>query len=210
MEPFDLPSDSSTRQRVLAPNLEPDVNCAAAVGLPVLISANDDVAEWLARLIHDRSDRSAEPFVVFRPGSGDALGLLRSLLNGSGPARGTLFLSDISRAGRDVQAKLRDWLLTQMPDTGPRLRILASTSAWLYERVERGEFDDRLFYRLNKIHIRVGTRDDTMGVAPASTDRPDVWMGKEGMDVATSRRNRMMLRAGHSAQPQQARAATPR
>lgn len=40
MEPFDHPSDSSARPRVLAPDLEPDVDCAAASGVSVLISAD--------------------------------------------------------------------------------------------------------------------------------------------------------------------------
>jgi hypothetical protein len=197
MDPFELPSDRSARRRVLAPDLEPDVNCAAAVGLPVLISADADIAEWLARMIHDRSNRKAEAFVVFHPAGRSQLGLLKSVLNGSGPGRGTLFVAEVSKANRDVQEFLRDLLATPQPDPRAPFRIIAGTSVWLFDRMERGEFDHYLFYRLNKIHIRVGGRETIRedGREPDRAQAP----GITSMDVAAFRRHRLMLRAGYVA-----------
>lgn len=197
---------SEPRLRVLAPDLEPDVNCAATVGVPVLISAGDpDVAEWLARLIHDRSERRSEAFLVYHPGRGEQLRLLKPLLNGSGPGRGTLLVADVERADRGVQAFLRDRLSTPQPDRKAPFRIIAATTTWLFEHVERGEFDDLLFYRLNKIHIRVGL--------PERASRPDVSVrpGTDAprditpMNLEAFRRNRLLLRGGHlPLQPQPA------
>lgn len=199
MEPFDLPSNQNARRRVLAPDLEPDVNCAAAVALPVLITADIDVAEWLARVIHDRSERRAEPFVVYRPGRGDQLGLLKSLFNGSGPGRGTLFVDDVSRAGREVQEFLREALASPPPAPPVRFRVIASTSVWLFEHVEHGEFDARLFYRLNKIHIRLRTYQATVQPDANADDRSQPSPGPLSMDVDAFRKHRLLLRAGEAA-----------
>lgn len=173
MERFDLelPSVRRARERVLDPDLEPDVHCAAAIGVPVLITAGAGVAEWLARVIHDRSDRRADPFVLFHPGRGNQLRLLESLLNGAGPGRGTLFVSEVSKATPDVQQLLRETLAAAQPDPQCPFRIIAGTSVWLFDRVERGEFDHYLFYRLNKIHIRVDARESAAR-AGADASRP--------------------------------------
>jgi hypothetical protein len=185
------------RGKVLAPSLEPDVNCAAATGIPVLISADPIVAQWIARVIHDRSERRTESFTSYHPGTGDQLAFLKRLLNGWGPRRGTLFVTDVSRVKPDVQAFLRDLLAAPQSDATARFRMIAGTSKWLYQLVERGEFDDFLFYRLNKIHIRVGLVE--------TAEQPDSVMSRDietsvnvtKMDVAAFRRNRMMLRGGH-------------
>jgi transcriptional regulator of acetoin/glycerol metabolism len=183
---------------VLAPNLEPDVNCAAAVGVPVLISAGDpDGAEWLARLIHARSKRRSEPFVVYHPGRGEQLRLLKPLLNGSGPGRGTLFVADVERANRDVQAFLRDMLSMPSLDRKAPFRIIAATTTWLFEHVQRGEFDDLLFYRLNKIHIRVEALERTSRADVSVRRSVDAPREITPMNLEAFRRNRLMLRAGH-------------
>jgi hypothetical protein len=199
MDPFEPPSDSSARPRVLAPDLEPDVNCAAAVAVPVLISADAEVAEWLARLIHHRSSRQPEPFFLFRPGRGDQLGLLKGLLNGYRRKRGTLYVADISRAIPEVQVLLRDMLAAPQPDPHAPFRVIGGTSNRLFEQVESGAFDDRLFYRLNKIHIRVGSREGADRAEAGSTERPETRTRYGGMDVAAFRRHRTLLRTGQSA-----------
>jgi hypothetical protein len=198
MNPAEVFSNDSARQRVLAPSLEPDVNCAAAIGVPVLISAEADVAEWLARVIHDRSERKSEAFVLYRPGTGDQLGLLKRLLNGSGPGRGTLFVADVAHANREVQAFLRDALAVPQPDPNARFRVIAATSTWIFDQVERGEFDDFLFYRLNKIHIRVGNPEKADRPEANTTGPSDPPNGITRMDVAAFRKTRLMLRAGYA------------
>lgn len=206
MNPSEGQPDNGARNRVLAPNLEPDVNCAAAIGVPVLITADNDMAEWIARVIHERSQRKSEAFVVYHPGRGDQLGLLKGLMNGTGPGRGTLFVADVGKTDPEVQAFLRDTLAAPQPDLNAPFRIMAGTSGWLFDQMERGQFDHFLFYRLNKIHIRVGV--------PHTTDRPDASASREEapmtaptLDVAAFRRNRVMLRAGmNGASPARARA----
>lgn len=169
MDLLELSFDHGARRRVLAPDLESDVNCAAAIGVPVLISAGADVAEWLARLIHDRSDRRSHPFVVFRPGRGDQLSLLRPTIDGSRPVGGTLFVADVAAAEPQMQGLLRHMLSVPQPDPRMPFRLIAGTAADLFSLVVSGEFDDLLFYRLNKIHIRPAIRHDGAREAPIAT-----------------------------------------
>jgi hypothetical protein len=202
MAHFEVQSDRGARPRVLAPDLEPDVNCAAAVSVPVLISADADVSEWLARLIHDRSDRRNGPFTTFRPGRGDGLRLLKGVLNGAGPGRGTLFVADVGTAGADVQRWLRDALSAEQPG-GARFRVMAASPSWLFNQVERGEFDAGLFYALNKVHITVGDREKTERPQASQDRRWRTSSGITSMDVAAFRQHRQMLRAA-AARPQHA------
>jgi len=160
MEPIENLQEHGRRanRRVLAPDVEQDVACAAAAQCPVLISGSADLTEWLARMIHARSDRKDDPFIVFCVDSPvDELRRLELLLNGGGPDRGTLFVSDVSRAGRDLQGRLARLVDAQAGAPEPRLRLIAATSAPLYAQVESGSFDDVLFYRLNKIHVQAGS-----------------------------------------------------
>lgn len=202
MDPIDVSSLPTARPRVLAPDLEPDVNCAAMIGGPVLITAGADMAEWIARVIHDRSSRRADPFVVYRPGRGNQLTLLNSALNGSGPGRGTLFVAGVENIDREVQAHLRVLLAGIPPDFRVRFRIIASSSVSLFERVQRGEFDEWLFYHLNEIHIRVRTyeRIGRRHVLHAANWVPVASAG-DAMNVSAFRQHRMTLRSGLDAGP---------
>lgn len=172
------------RGRVLSPELEPDVRCAAAGDAQVLISAKPEVAEWLARLIHRRSSRASGPFLVFDaalPGP-EAARALKSILEEprTDAQAGTLFLRNVSNASREVQMVLRDWFATRPEVTRPRLRIIGASTVWLLERVQAGSFDDRLFYRLNTIHITINGRqsahnqdsDRDLAAPPMDLGRP--------------------------------------
>jgi DNA-binding NtrC family response regulator len=194
MEPFDVSSVSGSQFENLPPDLDSDVKCAAAVGLPVLISADLPVAEWVARLIHERAGGHSAPFVVFRPGRKEDVGRLKEhLANGSGRGGGTLFIADVARATRDLQALLCDYLGEGHPNSRTPFRIVAATSERLFDLTQSGEFDELLFYRLNKIHIRIHQRDD---VARSEDDAAEEGSGqaRDMLDVAAFRRHRAALR----------------
>ena len=68
----------------------------------------------------------------------------------------TLFLKEVGRLSMDHQrrllASLIDATLASWP-TRIRARVIACSSESLLDRVIHGTFDDRLFYRLNVIHL---------------------------------------------------------
>ncbi len=196
MEPTDRPSENSARFRVLAPELERDVNCAAAWDVPVLISGDLHLAEWLARLIHSRSGRTSEPFVIFRPGKGDQVGEFNRHLNETGP-RGTLFVAGVSGAEKEVQILLRHLLALPELDWHNRPRVIAGANQDLFELVERREFDDELFYRLNKIHIKIRDGEKIARAAAREHGEGPAERRSAALDVAAFRRHRAAMRAGH-------------
>ncbi|HSL20900.1 MAG TPA: sigma 54-interacting transcriptional regulator [Vicinamibacterales bacterium] len=162
MESIDTPQgNNGNGAGALAPDLDRDVQCAAAVSAPVLISAEERTGEWLARVIHDRSARAGDAFVVFTPDTTNAAGSLRNLLSGrrQGAETGTVLIKGIDRAPIDVQRELSEAIGQQARVGAVPLRIIAATSVSLLNRVDAGQFDDRLFYRLNTLHIRVAGTD---------------------------------------------------
>jgi DNA-binding NtrC family response regulator len=69
---------------------------------------------------------------------------------------GTIFLYEVGKLSLPMQARLSDALgAGGRGETRRRLRkrVMASTSEPLLDRVMDGTFDDRLFYRLNAIHV---------------------------------------------------------
>ncbi|MGH9139695.1 MAG: hypothetical protein ACRD2I_00990, partial [Vicinamibacterales bacterium] len=63
---------------------------------------------------------------------------------------------DVDVLDRTQQATLTA-LVNAMAGATPTCRIIATTSAPLYERVLQGAFDSGLFYCLNAIHIKMDT-----------------------------------------------------
>jgi DNA-binding NtrC family response regulator len=132
----------------------------------------------LARLIHDQSGRSGRPFLQVSctgvqdavleaelfgdPGSETARGLF-DLANG-----GTVVLDEVGDLSESLQNRLLEFLEeTSDPgyEVGQRRRpgIISTTSGDLFESTQRHEFSDRLFYRLNVVHL----------VAPALQERAE-------------------------------------
>lgn len=134
---------------------------AAGCSATTLITASvpDDV-ERVARRIHAASPRRACSFVQI---AADALpdepnGLRKvctQLLNATNG--GTLLLSGVENLPVAVQDGLFDTLAQVQAARHPAtvVRLIAGTTASLHERVADGRFSDRLFYRLNIIHLRV-------------------------------------------------------
>jgi hypothetical protein len=59
---------------------------------------------------------------------------------------------DVERLTPAQQASLMA-LLERAERRGMTTRIIATSSVCVYDRVMQGSFDDRLFYRLNAIHV---------------------------------------------------------
>jgi len=83
---------------------------------------------------------------------------------------GTLLLTDVEHTPDLVQDRLIE-TFTYLDATRKRsggVRLIAGTTTVLHERVAAGTFSERLFYRLNVIHIVVR---DALGVGSPSGNR---------------------------------------
>jgi len=145
--------------------------------------------ELLARAIHRRSARAAGPFVSLRAG-GVSQDLMASTLFGHvkdafpgavGGQRGllemahggTLFLDEIGLLAQDVQARLvrtlQDREVFRLGSETPLradVRLIAACTADLWEQVERGEFREDLYYRLNVVTIELPPLRDRVDDIP--------------------------------------------
>jgi two-component system, NtrC family, response regulator AtoC len=153
---------------------------AHAPDTTVLITGQSGTGkELVARCIHERSARRHGPFVAL-----NCAALTESLLEAelfgyepgafTGAAKdgrdglfavasgGTLFLDEIGEMELTLQAKLLRVLQERsfrrvggVHDTPADVRIIASTNRELRQMVERGEFREDLFYRLNVMTVHV-------------------------------------------------------
>ncbi len=134
--------------------------------------------ELIARSLHQMSYRSGQQFVSVNSG-GVPEGLLESELFGHRKGSytgavattlgrfqvadgGTLFLDEVSNMSPAMQVKLlrvlQDGEFTPVGDTESMkvdIRLIAATNRNLEEAVEKGDFREDLFYRLNVIDIHI-------------------------------------------------------
>lgn len=132
--------------------------------------------ELVAKAIHSESKRSAGPFVPVNCGALPE-GLIESELFGhvkgafTGAVRdkkgrfelahgGTLFLDEVADLPRDMQVKLlrvvQENKFERVGDektTSVDVRIISATNSNLKEEVERGNFREDLYYRINVVPI---------------------------------------------------------
>lgn len=135
--------------------------------------------ELVARCIHERSSRRHGPFVavncaalteslleaeLFGYEAGAFTGASREGKDGLfvAAAQGTLFLDEIGEMEKALQAKLLRVLQERtfrkvggVRDVHADVRIIASTNRDLRAEVERGNFREDLFYRLNVMTVEV-------------------------------------------------------
>lgn len=151
----------------------------ADAGMDVLIEGETGVGkEVVARALHNSGRRRVHPFVPINCGALPA-GLIESEMFGHEPGafpgavrrrvglieqshRGTLFLDEIESMPMSAQIALLRVVeqreIQPLGASGPRqldLRILASSKADLKRAVERGQFREDLYYRLNVLKLRV-------------------------------------------------------
>ena len=117
-------------------------------------------AEALARRIHDVGRGASVPFVsvaaVDLPIDQEMLReTCWKLLDAA--SGGTLFISDVDQMAATVQDLLPEVFeeLQRANASWPAVRLVSGTSVSLLELVAAGRFSERLFYRLNTIHLTV-------------------------------------------------------
>jgi len=114
--------------------------------------------EHLARRIHAASSRAAYPFVQT---SAAALPVKpRALLEAcaaliEAAAGGTLLLTAVEEMPAIAQDRFSETLAELHSSRAPSVavRLIAGTTVSLRERIADGAFSERLFYRLNIIHV---------------------------------------------------------
>jgi Sigma-54 interaction domain len=141
-------------------DLEDDVEIAARTRMPVLITAPLERALSIAQAIAARNDPSgAGAMRVVDSASGDDVmaALAENRLRESMHEGATTFLLQevqmLSEIEQDAIMRLLDTRPSRALEETPR--IISTSSVSLFERVRQGAFDERLFHRLNAIHIMV-------------------------------------------------------
>ena len=128
-----------------AGELEGDIRCAVASAAPVLITGPLDAAYEIACSIH-RFGRAASPLVAVDVDGSTGVDSIRQAFESAEPD-GVLVLRSVDRLAVAEQPALRG-LLDRF-----NVRVIATSAVNLFAVVEGGAFDERLFYRLNQIHL---------------------------------------------------------
>jgi sigma54-dependent transcription regulator len=135
-----------------------DMAVATRTSVPVLISAPVDSALPLALEIAGGTAAGGADGVVvvdaadhrrlrsaFTRASEDGLSHLR-----------TIVVQGVEALDQAQQSALMALVADAAGPQSRACRIIATTSVTLFDRVTQGSFDSDLFYRLNRIHIKVG------------------------------------------------------
>ena len=138
-----------------------DVNVASRSSARLLITAlTPQSVETLARRIHGNGARTRLPFVMTSaadlPVGAQALrdACVRVL---DAAAGGSVLVTAVEEMPAAVQEVLID-LLAELSARRPSaaVRLISGTTVSLLDRVAEGTFSERLFYRLNIIHLMAG------------------------------------------------------
>jgi DNA-binding NtrC family response regulator len=144
--------------------------------------------ELAARALHYMSNRGARPFVavncaalpeqlveseLFGIEKGVATGVERRVGRIESANGGTLFLDEIGDLSLTAQAKLLrvlqerevDWVGGRKP-VAVDIRLVAATNKDLKEEIQRGQFRQDLFFRLNVVHVRMPSLREIRGDIP--------------------------------------------
>ena len=176
----------ATRHRGLAADLARLERSLGSSATVLLLGAPGTGKDRLARLLHDRSPRAAEPFVridlgalsddlleseLFGHEKGSFTGAVAAkpgLLEGAG--RGTIYLDRIDVLSPRAQGKLlrvlEDRLARRIGGTREHrleARFVASAAPELPRRVRDGDFREDLWYRLAVVTVRLPTLAERRG-----------------------------------------------
>jgi DNA-binding NtrC family response regulator len=135
----------------------------------LITAATEHGVETLARRIHGAGPRAQFPFVQTRavelPVGPELLKEYCARLLHSA-AGGSLLVSAVEDMPATVQDAMID-LLCGLESAGlpsDAARLISGTTVSLLERVAAGTFSERLFYRLNIIHLMVGNGSEAVVV----------------------------------------------
>lgn len=170
------------------------VEAVAQSRTTVLIDGQSGTGKTMvAKAVHERSDRRTGPFVTFSCGAipetlleSELFGHVKGAFTGADtdkPGRclaangGTLFIDEINSATPALQLKLLRVLQEKQfePVGSTRtisvdVRFVLATNQLLPELVERGEFREDLFYRINVVNIHLPPLCDRTGDIPVLAD----------------------------------------
>lgn len=137
-----------------------DIAVAVSHPAPVLITAPMPCAQAIVHaIVSSNHDVEGPEMVSYEVGKGE---LADALAEGRRAAarhgRAVLWLKEVHRLESEAQRSLMGEM-TEEPADSEVLQIIASSTADLYQYVNAGAFDARLFYRLNTIHIVVPQED---------------------------------------------------
>lgn len=142
-------------------HVDGDLVLAARTGVPVLITDGDPERRLgFAADIHDAGAQRAGMFVHWLPAGAahDAAGLRQAFEQARG---GTLFVDDLYALTPGAWAQLL--LLLSPPllgrvshrDSRNDVRLICGASRGLHDAIRAGVLSERLFYRLNVIHVNL-------------------------------------------------------
>jgi transcriptional regulator of acetoin/glycerol metabolism len=163
-----------------------DVNVASRSPARLLITASTPQAvETLARRIHGIGPRTQFPFVMTWAGElpTDAQALRHDcarLLDAA--VGGSVLVSAVEEMPSAAQDAWIDLLAALESARRPSaaVRLISGTTVSLLERVAAGAFSERLFYRLNIIHLVAGA-----GAPDVTLVRDSVEMHRKNISTAT-------------------------
>jgi DNA-binding NtrC family response regulator len=137
-----------------------DVASRSSERLLITASTPHEV-ETVARRVHAGGPRARFPFVHI---GASECPVEREVLQEywttvlAAAAGGSILISAVEEMPPAVQDALVEWLalleFARRPSAD--VRLISGTTVSLLDRVAAGAFSDRLFYRLNLIHVRVG------------------------------------------------------
>jgi transcriptional regulator with PAS, ATPase and Fis domain len=146
--------------------------------------------EMIARIIHNQSTRSKGPFIAVNMASfskslfeDDFFGHTKGAYTGAisekkgffeAAREGTLFLDEISELDPSLQGKMlrviQEKELYRLGSTQTRnidVRIISATNKDIKDEIEKNNFREDLFYRLNMFHINIPPlRDRNKDILP--------------------------------------------
>jgi DNA-binding NtrC family response regulator len=155
------------------------INDIASTPATVLITGERGTGkEQIARKIHQLSERSKEPFIIFNCGTltdaleeGEIFGWEKNIFGSKAErklgklelaSRGTIFLDDVGEMSPNMQVKFLRVLEKreiQRSDGSGNLkidvRVIASTSKELTEAIASGTFREDFYYKLNVVPIGI-------------------------------------------------------
>lgn len=170
------------------------IKLVAPTDMSVIIQGESGTGkEYIARMIHQQSNRRSKPFVAVDCGALSkelAVSELFGHVKGSytdafsdkeGQFQtangGTLFLDEIGNLNYDIQLKLlratqerKIRRIGSNKDIDIDVRILAATNENLDEAVQNGDFREDLFHRLNEFKINVPALRDRIEDIPLFAD----------------------------------------
>ncbi len=155
------------------------VEKVATTNINVLVTGETGTGkELIARELHRRSPRVDDPFVVVNCGAipenlmeSELFGHVRGAFTGAVATRngkfqaadkGTLFLDEIGEMPVALQVKLlralQEKIVIKVGDTKPEevdIRVVAATNRDLEEEIQKGNFREDLYYRLNVVNLHL-------------------------------------------------------